>query len=115
MLDFALRAIDCGWRVCYRGDILVRHKASPERRVEWSGDRWFHFVRNRVYIARKWDASWPELAPRYAAYTVKGLRNGLARQTVRALLAAMLLSPSMPTTRLSPSAIADRALPTPVS
>ena len=40
--DFCLRAIQRGWQVCYRGDIIVRHKVSAERRVAWSGDRWFH-------------------------------------------------------------------------
>jgi GT2 family glycosyltransferase len=52
--DFCLRAIEQGWRIRYRGDIVVRHKVSPERRVVWSGSRWFHFVRNRLYIGRKW-------------------------------------------------------------
>ena len=45
--DFCLRAIARFWRVRYRGDIVIRHKVSAERRVTWSGDRWFHFVRNR--------------------------------------------------------------------
>ena len=56
--DFCLRAIERGWRIRYRGDIAVRHKVSPEQRVAWSGTRWFHFVRNRLYIERKWGAGW---------------------------------------------------------
>lgn len=51
--DFCLRAISHFWRVRYRGDIVIRHKVSPERRVAWSGDRWFHYVSNRLYIGRK--------------------------------------------------------------
>ena len=102
--DFCLRAIQRGWRIVYRGDLVIRHKVSPERRVAWTGARWFHFVRNRLYIARKWGASWPELMPRYVGYFVKGLRHGLARQTCRALPAAMQLSASVPAIHLSPFA-----------
>jgi GT2 family glycosyltransferase len=87
-LDFCLRAVAAGWRVMYRGDLVVRHKVSAERRVTWSGDRWFYFVRNRIYIARKWQASWVALLPRMAAYAAKGLRNGMLWQTLRAVAAA---------------------------
>jgi GT2 family glycosyltransferase len=86
--DFCLRAIEQGWRVGYRGEIVVRHKVSLEQRVSWSGNRWFHFVRNRLYIARKWGASWVSLTPRCAGYVLKGVRNGLAWQTLRAIAAA---------------------------
>lgn len=91
-LDFSLRAIERGWRIRYRGDIVVRHKVSAERRVSWSGTRWFHFVRNRLYIARKWGAAWPALLPRVAFYLLKGARNGVLTQTLRALAAAVRLS-----------------------
>jgi len=87
-LDFCLRAVASGWRVVYRGDLVVRHKVSTERRVAWSGERWFYFVRNRIYIARKWNAGWLALLPRIAAYGMKGLRNGVLWQTLRAVAAA---------------------------
>jgi GT2 family glycosyltransferase len=90
--DFCLRAIARYWRVRYRGDIVVRHKVSPERRVAWSGDRWFHFVRNRLYIGRKSGESWLALAPRIAGYCVKGARNGCLRQTPRAVWAALRMA-----------------------
>jgi GT2 family glycosyltransferase len=90
--DFCLRAIGRFWRVCYRGDIVVRHKVSPERRVTWSGDRWFHFVRNRLYIGRKCGQSWLALTPRIVGYFVKAARNGCLRDTPRALGAAFRMS-----------------------
>jgi GT2 family glycosyltransferase len=90
--DFCLRAIARFWRVRYRGDIVVRHKVSPERRVTWSGDRWFHFVRNRIYIGRKSGASWLALTPRIAGYCVKAARNGRLRETPRALWAAFTMA-----------------------
>jgi len=86
--DFCLRAIEHGWRVCYRGDIVVHHKLSAERRVGWSGERWFRFVRNRLYIERKWGASRLSLMPRMAGYFVKGARNGHVGPTLRAIFAA---------------------------
>ena len=111
-LDFCLRAIADGWRVRYRGDLVVRHKVSAERRVGWSGDRWFYFVRNRIYIARKWNAGWLALTPRIAAYVVKGLRNGVLWPTLRAVAAAgrMPVAPQpMPTTLLAYLARHDTA------
>jgi GT2 family glycosyltransferase len=90
--DFCLRAIERGWRIRYRGDIVVRHKVSAERRVTWSGARWGYFVRNRLYIARKYGTPWPALLPRFAGYLLKGLRNGALAQTCRALPAAMRLA-----------------------
>ncbi len=94
--DFCLRAIALGWRVAYRGDIVVRHKVSAERRVAWSAARWFYFVRNRIYIERKWGASWPALAPRVGAYLLKGALSGQAGASLAALAAAARLDPGPP-------------------
>lgn len=104
-LDFCLRAIERGWRIRYRGDIAVRHKVSPERRVTWSGTRWFHFVRNRIYIERKWHKSWLALLPRIAFYLVRGARNGVLRQTLAALPAAFRMSSRVPACRHSAAAL----------
>jgi GT2 family glycosyltransferase len=102
--DFCLRAIEQGWRVRYRGDIVVRHKVSAERRVMWSETRWFHFVRNRMYIARKWSRGWFPMLPRYLFYLIKGARNGMLAQTLRALPAAIRLSSGTAAEHLSASA-----------
>ena len=91
-LDFCLGAIARGWGVRYRGDLAVRHKLSPERRLSWQGKRWFHFVRNRIYVERKHGAGWAALAPRMAGYLVKGICNGLTGDTLRAIAAALRLS-----------------------
>lgn len=88
-LDLCLRLVAARWRIMYRGDLVVRHKVSAERRVAWSGERWFYFVRNRIYISRKWNAGLLELLPRVAAYVLKGLRNRVLWQTLRAVAAAV--------------------------
>jgi GT2 family glycosyltransferase len=100
--DLCLRVIQAGWRVRYHGGLCIRHKVAAERRVDWGGARWYWFVRNRIYIARKWGIGWPALTPRIAAYLLKGIRHGLFAQTVRALLAARRMQ--TPPMRLSPTA-----------
>ena len=90
--DFCLRAINAGRRVRYRGDIAVRHKVSGQHRFAWSGTRWFHFVRNRLYIEMKHGASALSLLPRFLAYQVKGARNGVLAQGLRAGPAALRLA-----------------------
>jgi GT2 family glycosyltransferase len=102
--DFCLRAIARHWRIRYRGDIVVRHKVSPERHVSWSGDRWFYFVRNRLYIGRKIGESWLALAPRIAGYCVKGARNGCLHQTPRAVFAALRMAQGVAPNPLHPAA-----------
>jgi GT2 family glycosyltransferase len=103
-LDFCLRAIKQGWRIRYHGDIVVRHKVSPEQRVAWTGDRWFHYVRNRLYIGRKWTRGWLPLLPRGAFYALKGARNGLLAQTLRAFPAAFGMASGIVAQRHSPAA-----------
>lgn len=90
--DFALRAINMGRRIRYRGDIVVRHKVSGERRFAWTGTRWYHFVRNRIYIGLKYGTAAPALLPRFLAYQVKGARNGVLAQGLRAGPAALRLA-----------------------
>ncbi len=93
--DFCLKAIAQGWRMEYAGDLVVRHKVSPDRRFNWSGNRWFYYVRNRLYIGHKWQ-SWASLAPRATGYLLKGFRNGLWSQTLRAFPASWRLGGGSP-------------------
>jgi GT2 family glycosyltransferase len=102
--DFARRAIARCWRLAYHGDLCVRHKVSAERRVAWSRDRWFFSVRNRLYIARKWGAGWPSLAPRCAGYLLRGALHGGFCQTLRAILAAHRMAAGITPARLGPAA-----------
>jgi GT2 family glycosyltransferase len=83
--DLCLRAIARGWRIRYRGDIVVRHKVSDEQRVRWSGRRWFYFVRNRLYLDRKYGRS---AIPRAIGYLIKGTLNGMPASSLRAAGAA---------------------------
>lgn len=91
--DFCLRAIAVGWRIRYRGDIVIRHKVTSQQRVERAAGRWFYFVRNRIYIERKLDRGWCAMLPRIVGYLLKGWRNGLPLQTLQAIRAAILMAP----------------------
>jgi GT2 family glycosyltransferase len=102
--DLCLRAIQAGWRIRYHGELCIRHKVAPEGRIAWGGTRWFCFVRNRLYIARKWGIGWPALTPRILGYLLKGLRNGLLAQTVLALWAAGRMPATRKPMHLSPAA-----------
>ncbi len=102
--DFCLRAIEQGWHIRYCGDIVVRHKVSAERRFAWSGTRWFHFVRNRLYIGHKWSHGWLPLVPRYIFYLFRGARNGVLGQTLHALPAALAMSRGLQVHHLSAAA-----------
>lgn len=82
--DLSLRLVNMGRRIRHRGDIAVLHKVSPERRVAWSGTRWHHYVRNRLYVAMKHGANPLGLLPRFLAYQVKGWRNGVLAQGLSA-------------------------------
>jgi GT2 family glycosyltransferase len=93
-LDFCRRAIALGWQVRYHGDIVVRHKVAQEQRVAWSGTRWFYFVRNRIYVARKYGGTWVGLSPRLGIYLIRALRDGALMQALRAIPAAASLSRS---------------------
>ncbi len=86
--DLCLRMINLGRRVRYRGDIAVRHKVSPEKRFAWGGTRWFYFVRNRVYLGMKYGSP-TSVLPRFLAYQLKGARNGVLPQGLRAGPAAL--------------------------
>lgn len=90
--DLSLRFLNMGRRIRYRGDIAVRHKVSPEARFNWGGTRWFHFVRNRLYVAMKHGANPAALLPRFLAYQLRGARNGVLAQGFRAGPAALAMA-----------------------
>jgi hypothetical protein len=86
--DLCLRLINLDRHVLYRGDIAVRHKVSPEKRFAWGGTRRFYFVRNRVYVGMKYGPP-ASVLPRFLPYQLKGARNGVFPQGLRAGPAAL--------------------------
>ncbi|MCB8881791.1 glycosyltransferase family 2 protein [Acidisoma cellulosilytica] len=104
--DLSLRAIAAGWRLLYTGDIAVHHKRATAGRVQWNETRWFLYVRNRLYIARKWRGSTPAVICRAAAYALKSFRIGLPGQGLRGIRAGLSMALPDPPADLSKAAIA---------
>lgn len=102
--DFALRAIEAGWRILHAGDLAVHHKLATLGRVTWQETRWFLFVRNRLYIARKWQTPLPILLLRAAAYALKSLRIGLLAQGLSGIRAGLRMPLAAPPRRLGVAA-----------
>ncbi|MDB5799942.1 MAG: hypothetical protein JWL63_881 [Rhodocyclales bacterium] len=88
-LDLCYRMLNTGKRIAYAPEVAIRHKVSPEHRVFWGKGRFFYTVRNNLYTARKFGASLPRQALSAAAFFVKGWRNGIAREALRASLASI--------------------------
>jgi GT2 family glycosyltransferase len=84
--DVAYGLINRGYRILYVPQVVVLHKVSPERRVDWKGgNRFYYLVRNRIYIEHKYGASIPRLALVAAAYFLRGSYNGMGGQAVRGI------------------------------
>jgi GT2 family glycosyltransferase len=88
--DFSLRMIALRWTILYAGSLAVIHKVSPEARVGWQSERMKFFVRNRIIVARKWNLSWVELAPRIVGYLLKAARNRRLLPALSGLAQAVL-------------------------
>lgn len=67
--DLAWRAIDAGFTIVYRGDVLVMHPAAPPTR---HSDYHFWSTRNRVWLARR-RLPWLLALPHVAIHTLRSL------------------------------------------
>jgi len=79
--DLAWRAIDNGFSVQYRGDLVVHHAAAPAARHP---EYHYQSGRNRVWLARR-RLPWPVAIPHVTIWTLRSLWNagsGDARRQV---------------------------------
>jgi len=88
-LDLCYRMLNTGYRIAYVPDVAIRHKVSPEHRVFWGKGRFYFTVRNNLYTAYKFGIPRSRLAISAGAFFVKGWRNGIAREAIRASTAAI--------------------------
>jgi GT2 family glycosyltransferase len=86
--DLSERMLRCGYSIVYDPQVEVLHKISPEGRVDWSGDRYYYFARNAIYVHFKRTRSVRSTVGVAAGYLVKGLYNGLPMQAIPGLFAA---------------------------
>lgn len=88
-LDLSYQIIDAGYRIEYDPAVQVRHKVDPDRRVEWSKDRFYYLVRNALYIDWKYYRSLRRVTTRAIGYQIKGGFNGVFSQAVRGVVDAV--------------------------
>jgi GT2 family glycosyltransferase len=84
-LDLCWQLIAAGYEIRYVPDMAVRHKSSPERRLDWAGGRFYYNVRNMIYMSRKYPLGRGLPAAYAAGYLLKGLRNGVAGEAMRGI------------------------------
>ena len=108
-MDLAFRVIDAGHAIDYLGDVRVRHRVDPEKRVEWSDDRFYYFVRNGYYVFEKYLPSRTGVSLRTLGRVVQGARNGFLRQTIRGLRDGRRMLRQMSRSERDAAAISDAA------
>lgn len=88
-LDLCYRMLNTGKRIAYVPEIAIRHKVSPEHRVFWGKGRFFYTVRNNLYTAYKFGTPLPRLILAATAFLLKGWRNRIAKEALRAFAASL--------------------------
>ena len=84
-LDLSYQLIEAGWQVAYDPRVVVRHKISPETRLNWHDGRYYYLVRNALYLNYKYFRSRRRVFVLAAGYVLKGAYNGLLREALRGL------------------------------
>ncbi|MBS0419372.1 MAG: glycosyltransferase [Proteobacteria bacterium] len=91
-LDLSYRMLNLGMRIDYCPDVAVLHKVSPQHRVFWDRGRFYYTARNALYSLYKFGAPRSRLLLAALSFLLKGARNGIAGQAVRAIGASIRLS-----------------------
>ncbi|MDB5406166.1 MAG: glycosyltransferase family 2 protein [Rhodospirillales bacterium] len=89
--DLARRLLRGGQKILYTPTVEIVHQSAGAARVTWTGGRWYHIVRNTIYVRYKYGESAFRLTITALNYLNQGVRNGLGRQTVKAILAAFAM------------------------
>ena len=82
-LDLSYQLINLGYHVIYYPQIVVRHKVSPEGRVNWGNQRYYYYTRNAISINYKYYQNFGGALLLAIGYMVKGIQNHNVRQAIR--------------------------------
>jgi GT2 family glycosyltransferase len=109
--ELSYKMINQGFKIIYDPHVVIRHKVSPERRVSWSGDRYYYNIRNKIYLTAKFNLNLVSSALDLSMEVLDGFKCGYARGVIRGLGGGIALLPtalklrwSDPAVRLSPEA-----------
>lgn len=95
-LDLSYQLIQAGYRIGYEPSARALHFTGAEQRTHWEGDRFYYLVRNALYLEWKYFRSPRRLSTLAAGYQLKGLRNGVLRQSVRAVVDGLAMMRAIP-------------------
>lgn len=87
-LDLCYRMLNTGLRIEYVPQVEILHKVSPQHRVFWGRGRFFFTVRNNLYTSYKFGVGLPRLLVAAGAFIIRGARNHIGWDTLRAIRAA---------------------------
>ena len=109
--ELSYKIINQGLSIVYDPDVVIRHKVSPERRVSWSGDRYYYNIRNKIYMGSKFNLNVLSTGLDVFMETLGGIKKGYWSGVVRGLAGGVALIPtglklrwSDPRVHLSPAA-----------
>jgi GT2 family glycosyltransferase len=91
-LDLSYRMLNLSMRIDYCPDVAVLHKVSPQHRVFWDKGRFYYTARNALYSLYKFGAPRSRLLLAAISFVLKGARNGIAGQALRAIAGSIRLS-----------------------
>lgn len=90
-LDLGFKILKQGGEIRYRGDLVVRHKVSPEGRVRWRDGRYYYTLRNRLYLGLKYESSKRRFVERLGGLVLRGVREGMVIDALRGLVGSFRL------------------------
>jgi GT2 family glycosyltransferase len=93
-LDLSYRMLNLGMRIDYCPDVAVLHKVSPQHRVFWDKGRFYYTARNALYSLYKFGTPRRRIWLAAIAFLLKGARNGMTGQALRAIAASIRMSRS---------------------
>ncbi|MEM7767265.1 MAG: glycosyltransferase family 2 protein [Pseudomonadota bacterium] len=93
-IDLCDRLMNAGYKIVYNGDFAVRHKVSPEHRVQWQHNRYRFHMRNHVYLMMKQRQPAFDVFSELMVMTVAGLRAGFVKGSIGGFLGVLKLWPT---------------------
>lgn len=92
--DLSYKFISLGFKIIYDPSVAIRHKVSAERRVSWSGDRYYYNIRNKIYMASKFNLNIASNALDLFMEILSGIKKGYLRGVLRGIGGGIALIPT---------------------
>ena len=92
--DLSYKFISQGFKIIYDPSVVIRHKVSAERRVAWNGDRYYYNIRNKIYMASKFNLNLASNALDLFMEVLTGLKKGYWRGVMRGVVGGIALVPT---------------------